>query len=394
MIEDTLRRYARQDLPPSGLQAADVLVEARRRNRRRARLVGAAAGAAVLATFGAAAVVRTVATTPITAAGTGCVVEQLDIPAGTTGGVVANGIDPSGRYVIGLAGTRAAPQAVLWTGGTVRVLPGAFAPQAVNAAGLVVGFTGPTRVQYGDEKHQRPAVYDGTRLVPLPLPDGGLGGVAYAVNTHGDVLGTVVRADGSSAAVRWRTTGTVAIVSTVAGASGLGLNDDGVAVGFGVPLPHALRWSADGVTTALPVPTGADSATALAAAGDWAVGDAELPPTGNKDDLMARAAVRWNLRTGAVELISGIGGRRVSASGTVAGTTSTDAPALWRNGRIFALPLPPGGTPYSSSVSGITADGHSLVGGVEVSAGAISTSGPAGDPVASDRTVPVVWRGC
>ncbi|MFD0581003.1 hypothetical protein [Dactylosporangium darangshiense] len=237
MIEDTLRRYARQDLPPSGLQAADVLVEARRRNRRRARLVGAAAGAAVLATFGAAAVVRTVATTPITAAGTGCVVEQLDIPAGTTGGVVANGIDPSGRYVIGLAGTRAAPQAVLWTGGTVRVLPGAFAPQAVNAAGLVVGFTGPTRVQYGDEKHQRPAVYDGTRLVPLPLPDGGLGGVAYAVNTHGDVLGTVVRADGSSAAVRWRTTGTVAIVSTVAGASGLGLNDDGVAVGFGVPLP-------------------------------------------------------------------------------------------------------------------------------------------------------------
>ncbi|MET8909446.1 hypothetical protein [Micromonospora sp. NPDC004551] len=371
-----------------------MLVEARRRNRRRARLVGAAAGAAaVLATIGAAAVVRAGATTPITAAGSGCVVDQLDIPAGTTGGVVANGVDPSGRYVIGLAGTRDAPQAVLWTGGTVRVLP-AFAPQAVSAAGLVVGFTGPVRVQYGDEKRQRPVVYDGTRLVPLPLPDGGLGGVAYAVNTHGDVLGTVVRADGSSAAVRWRTTGTIAIVSTVAGASGLGLNDDGVAVGFGMPLSHALRWAADGVTTALPVPHGVDSATALATAGDWAVGDAQLRPTDNKDDLMARAAVRWNLRTGAVELISGIGGRRVSASGTVAGTTSTDAPALWRNGRIFALPLPAGGMSYGSSVSGITADGHSLVGGVEVSAGAISTSGPAGDPVASDRTVPVVWRGC
>lgn len=386
MIEETLHRHAQQDVPPSRLQAADVLVEARRRTRHRTRLAGAVAGAVtVLATFGAVAVVGTAGTAPITAAGSGCAVDQLDIPAGTTGGVVANGVDPSGRYVIGLTGARDAPRAVLWTGGTVTVLPAAFTPQAVNTAGLIVGFTGPNR--HGDETQQRPVVYDGTRLVPLPLPDGAVGGVAFAVNTHGDVLGTVVRADGSPEAVGWRTTGTVAIVTTVAGASGLGLNDDGVAVGFGMPLPHPLRWAADGVTTALPVPHGADSATALAAAGDWAVGDAELPPTGNKEDLTAQAAARWNLRTGAVELISGISGRQVSASGTVAG-----APALWRNGQIYTLPLPPGGTQHGSSLSGITADGHSLVGGVEVSAGA--TSGPAGDPVVSDRTVPVVWRGC
>jgi hypothetical protein len=392
MIEDTLRRYARQDVPASGLQAADVLIEARRRTRRRTRLAGVVGGAVtVLVAFGAAAVVRTVVPAPITAAGPGCVVDQLEIPAGTTGGVLATGTDPSGRYVIGLTGTQDAPRAVLWTDGTVTVLPAAFTPKAVNTAGLIVGFTGPNQ---HDDPRQRPVVYAGTQLVPLPLPDGGVGGAAYAVNAHGDVLGTVIRTDGSPAAVRWSTTGTVAIVTTVAGASGLGLNDNGVAVGFDLPGQHALRWSVDGVTTALPVPRGAESASAAAATDDWAVGDASLPSTGSKGDLTAQAAVRWNLRTGAVELIAGISGLRVSASGTVAGTTGTGAPALWRNGRIHTLPLPPGIIYPGGSLSGITADGHSLVGGVEVSAGPINTSGPDNHPVVSDQTVPIIWRGC
>ena len=392
MIEDILHRYARQDVPASGLQAADVLIEARRRTRRRTRLAGAVAGAVtVLVAVGAAAVVRTVVPAPITAAESGCVVDLLDVPAGITGGVLATGIDPSGRYVVGLTGTQDAPRAVLWTEGTVTVLPAAFTPQAVNTAGLIVGFTGPNQ---HDDPHRRPVVYVGTRLVPLPLPDHGVSGAAYAVNTHGDVLGTVIRADGSPAAVRWRTTGTVAIVTTVAGASGLGLNDNGVAVGFDLPGPQALRWSADGVTTALPVPRGAESASAAAATDDWAVGDASLPSTGSKNDLTAQAAARWNLRTGAVELIAGISGLRVSASGTVAGTTGTGAPALWRNGRIHTLPLPPGTLYPGGSLTGITADGHSLVGGVEVSAGPINTSGPERHPVVSDQTVAVVWRGC
>jgi hypothetical protein len=360
-------------VPVSRLQAADVLTEARRRTRRRTRLVGVAAGAVtMLVALGAAAVVRTVITAPITAAGSGCVVDQLDIPAGTTGGVVATGIDPSGRYVIGLTGAQDAPRAVLWTDGTVTVLPAAFTPKAVNRAGVIVGFTGPNQ---HDDPHQRPVVYIGTQLVPLPLPDGGVSGAAYAVNTRGDVLGTVTRADGSPAAVRWNTTGTVAIVTTVAGASGLGLSDNGVAVGFDLSGQHALRWPADGVTTALPVPRGAESANAVAAMDDWAVGDASLPSTGSKNDLTAQAAARWNLRTGGVELIAGISGLRISASGTVAGTTGTGAPALWRNGRIHTLPLPPASIYPGGSLSGITADGHSLVGGVEVSVGPINTSG-------------------
>jgi hypothetical protein len=392
-IEDTLQRYVRQDQPPSRLQVATVLVESRRRSRRRARLLGAAAGAAaVLAAFGAVAVVRAVATPSITAAGPGCVVDRLDVPAGVGGGVVTTGIDPSGRYVIGLAGGRDAPQAVLWTGGAAAVLPESFAPQAVNAAGLVVGYTGPVR--NGQEQRRRPVAFDGTRLVPLPLPDGVLGGSAYAVNAHGDVLGTGARADGSWVAVRWRTTGAAAIVSTVAEASGLGLNDDGVAVGVGRSPRHGLRWAADGVTTALPTPKGADSAGAQAAAGDWAVGSAELPDAGSKGDPADRAAVRWNLRTGAVQLISGIGGYRISATGTVAGLTGTGAPALWRDGRILTLPTPPGGAEHGRSVAGISADGHTLVGAAEVPAGAVPTSGVAGDPVATDQTVPVVWRGC
>jgi hypothetical protein len=119
----------------------------------------------------------------------------------------------------------------------------------------------------------------------------------------------------------------------------------------------------------------------------------ERPP-GQPDVCRPVGERLGNLRTGAVELVAGISGSRVSASGTVAGVTGTGSPALWRDGRIYTLPLPPGGTGYGGSLSGITADGHTLVGGGEVSAGVSSTSGPAGDPVVSDRTVPVVWHDC
>ena len=132
----------------------------------------------------------------------------------------------------------------------------------------------------------------------------------------------------------------------------------------------------------------------MAAAGDWAAGDAALPPTGNKDDLTAQAAVRWNLRTGAVKLIRGISGRHVSASGTIAGATNASAPALWRDGRIYLLPPLPGSPPNRTSLSGISADGHTLVGGVEVAGTVTSPPGPASDSVVSAATVPVSWRNC
>ncbi|WP_433087911.1 hypothetical protein ACQP1P_18470 [Dactylosporangium sp. CA-052675] len=390
MIEDTLRRYARQDPPPSPLRAADVLVEARRRTRRRGAGAGVAATAATaLAAFGLVAAVRAMGPAPVGPAGPGCVVDVLDLPSGTAGGVTAVGIDPSGRYVIGLTGQRDAPRAVLWIDDAAAVLPEPFTPQAVNPSGLVVGFTGPDR--HGFEAQQRPVAYDGTRLLQLPLPGGASGGAAYAVNTHGDVLGTVARADGTWLAVRWRTTGGTAIVTTVASASGLGLTDDGIAVGFDQGARRALRWTADGATTALPLPRGAESATATAAAGEWAAGDVTAPVSDSKGDDTHTAA-RWNLRTGAVEAITGLSGRRVSATGVVAGTTGSGAPALWRDGEVRTLPLPGGAAPAGSTLSGITADGQTLVGGVET--GPNTTAGPVGDPVVSGRTAPVVWRGC
>src|SRR4029078_7587881 len=165
-------------------------------------------------------------------------------------------------------------------------------------------------------------VYRDGVLVPLPLPSGAVGGAAYAVNAEGDVVGTVVSALESFNAVRWHTAGSVTIVAEVGPATGLGLTDDGMAVGFTTTTDqHGIRWRADATPITLPVPHGANSALAKAAAGDWAAGDATLPPTGSKDDLTAQAAVRWNLRTGAVKLIPGISGQYVSASGTIAGMT-------------------------------------------------------------------------
>jgi hypothetical protein len=167
-----------------------------------------------------------------------------------------------------------------------------------------------------------------------------------------------------------------------------------VAVGLHLNDRQAIRWSTGATFTALAVPDGADSVLAVAAAGDWAAGDAALPPTGNKDDLTAQAAVRWNLRTGAVKLIRGISGRHVSASGTIAGTANASAPALWRDGRIYLLPPLPGSPPNHTSLSGISADGHTLVGGVEVAPTVTSPPGPASDSVISAGTVPVSWRNC
>ncbi|MFI5916742.1 hypothetical protein [Dactylosporangium sp. NPDC051541] len=322
-----------------------------------------------------------VGTPPITVAA--CGPQELERPGGVTGA------DPGDRYVIGVTGQRDAPRAILWRGTTAVLLPDSFVPLAVNVSGLVAGFSGPDR--HGQERQQRPIVYDGTRLVALPLPQSAAGGVAYAVNGHGEVLGTVTRADGSWIAVRWRTNGGIAITGTVDGASGLGLTDDGVAVGFaGGQQPAAQRWDADGHAVALPLPDGVESATARAAVGDWATGDATQPQGDSKGDPLTTAAVRWNLRTGSAELIPGISGARVSATGTVAGLTDTGAPAVWRDGRIQTLPLPPGGA--RASVAGLTDDGHVVVGDVELPTGTAAPSG--GDPVAADGTVPVLWANC
>jgi hypothetical protein len=98
----------------------------------------------------------------------------------------------------------------------------------------------------GDDAEQRPVAWDGTRLLRLPLPDGATGGTAYAVNAGGDVLGTLVRADGTWVAVRWRTAGGAAIVSALRGRSGLGLTDTGVAVGIEQASGYPVRWTPDG----------------------------------------------------------------------------------------------------------------------------------------------------
>lgn len=390
MIEETLQTFADQDPPPSRLRAEGVLARARRRTRRRIALTSTVAGTATaLAVLGSVAAVHARSAPRPAVAGVGCVVEELKVPASVAGWTMVTGIDPSGRYVIGRAGSRDASVAIRWTDGAPDVLASGFTPVSVNTAGVVAGFTEPVS---HDHRKQRPAAYIATGLVTLPLPSGAVGGDAYSVNARGDVLGSANLADGSSAAVLWHTAGSIAITATMAG-NGFGeaVTDDGVLVGF-TQDTRPVRWALDGTGTAMPLPPGADSATVLSAGGDWATG--VLAEVGKGDPAPADVvSLRWNLKTGSVERLAGFTARTVSASGTVAGLSATNRPAYWRNGRVTILPGPTSGA-RQGSIGGITADGQTIAGNALVpnNPTPMSTDSPARD--ATNGSPPVIWRGC
>jgi len=330
--------------------------------------------------LGAIAVVHLRGAQPAVA-GAGCGMQELRVPASVTGWTMVTGIDPSGRYVIGRAGTTDTPVAVRWTGGAPEVLATGFTPVSVNSAGVVAGFTGPLS---HDSRRQRPAVYLGTRLVLLPVPGGAVGGYAYSVNARGDVLGGATLADGSPAAVMWHTAGSIAIAATLSGnAYGEALTDNGVLVGF-TPDGRPVRWAPDGTVTTMPLPGGAAGATVLSAAGDWATG--VLDRAGKGDPGPADVvSLRWNLKTGSVQRLAGFTARAVSASGTVAGLSATNRPAYWRNGRVTILPGPTSAG-RQGSIGGITADGQVIAGN------ALAPNMLA--PASSTGSAPVIWRGC
>jgi hypothetical protein len=152
------------------------------------------------------------------------------------------------------------------------------------------------------------------------------------------------------------------------------VTDDGTVLGtLGETPAEPYRWTASGSGRALPLPDGYKSGKVVAAAGEWAVGVVSPAPVGasTKPTLTdGQAPVRWNLRTGTVELLpAGFTPQVVALDGTAAGYLQGFRPVVLRDGALVGLPRPG----MESGVQGISADGRTLTG-------------------FSDT--PVVWTGC
>ncbi|MFI6236849.1 hypothetical protein ACIBD9_25095 [Micromonospora sp. NPDC050784] len=216
---------------------------------------------------------------------------------------VANRVDPTGRHIVGDIGTgQEDGRVVLWTNGRPVVLPAAARhAAAVNASGQVVGTNGDgTGWVYRDGK-----------LRFLATPPGYDAVLVHAVNGRGDIVGTARRSDDSHHAVLWSTDHPQQYrLLGQRGSSATGITEDGTIVGTMGELPY--RWTPQGVGAALAVPDGYPRASVDSAHGDWAIG---MVPGGQQGGAVQMLPVRWNLATGAVNLLPFPGAAGIAANG-------------------------------------------------------------------------------
>ncbi|MFE9192782.1 hypothetical protein ACFYL6_24600 [Micromonospora sp. NPDC007208] len=204
---------------------------------------------------------------------------------------VANRVDPTGRHIVGDIGTgQEDGRVVLWSDGRPVVLPAAARyAAAVNASGYVVGTNGDgTGWVYRDGK-----------LRFLATPPGYDAVLVHAVNGRGDIVGTARRSDDSHRAVLWSVDHPQRYrLLGERGSSATGITEDGAIVGTMGELPY--RWTPQGVGAALAVPDGYPRASVDSAHGEWAIG---MVPGGERGGAVQMLPVRWNLATGAVNVL-------------------------------------------------------------------------------------------
>lgn len=229
-----------------------------------------------------------------------CTVEPLPPPNGRTS-AVATGIDPTGRYVIGMVDNDGSgpPRSVLWTDGQPQLLPaGASGEEAVNASGVVVG-----TLTTGAGGHAW--IFRDGQLRNLPVPAGSEAG-EVSINTRGDVAGVLYH-DGTRVPIVWPADrpGSYRILASPGGGVIVrGITDSGVVVG-GMQDGPPYRWEPNGTGSPMATPPGLTTGWVIDVAGTWAVGyfeerqastdSAHPTPTPTPGH---QAAVRWNLATG------------------------------------------------------------------------------------------------
>ncbi|MEH0824844.1 MULTISPECIES: hypothetical protein [unclassified Micromonospora] len=291
------------------------------RRRRRRRRVGGIAAVTVMAGLGVVGAVqlggaasRPAPATPAVAAspagtvsaapGSPVTCEASWLPRPIGGPVaVANGVDPTGRYIVGDIGTgREDGRVVLWTDGQAGVLPaGARHAAAVNAGGVVVGTNGDgTGWVYRD---------GGLRF--LATPPGYHAVLVHAVNGRGDIAGTARGAGDSHQAVLWSADRPQEYrLVGQPGSAATGITEDGTVVGVMGQLPY--RWTPQGTGAALAVPDGYPRASVESAHGEWAIG---MVPGVRQGGAVQMLPVRWNLTTGAVSLLPFPGTTGIAGNG-------------------------------------------------------------------------------
>lgn len=313
--------------------------------------------------------------TATVAAPAGCASSPLPLPP-DTGGIDIRGVDPTQRYIVAISYRGADETALLWHGdGQPQVVAGAedVTVEDVNASGVIAGTrhaAGPAGA--GGAAGDRAVLIRDGQVRVLPMPAGALSTSAVAINTRGDVAGTALLEAGSQRAVVWRAGAAAPVLLPVEArtTTAAAINDDGVVIGNAGDIRHGYAWAPDGTAKALPVPTGYLKAEARAVTGDWALGWADAAPIGKDGHLVDDPAhpsrgVRWNLRTGAVDILAKmVDPMAVGGSGATAGAIDgTGRPSIWRDGTVFVLPMPMP-DPAPSVIDWIGPDGHTMIGTV------------------------------
>jgi hypothetical protein len=284
------------------------------------------------------------------------------------------GGDPSGRYLVGreYLPESALPTAVVWVDHEPRALDTSallpyvdVTPTDVNRYGTIVGY----RMRDYSSFYQDAWVYrDGrfTMLVGLRPTDVT---VPTAINSRGDIVGYSLDTVGTTAtyhAVVWPAdaAGTVREL-TVPGQSGvwtmgLDIDEDGTVLGWlsGPSVPISYIWPPDGAPYPLQGPAGVQVNQARAIRNGWVVGFGQI-------DYMQGVGLRWNLRTGRVQVASTEYPSLITVNNT--GTIAAAGAIIHRNGK--AVPLG-GFIPVVLTDRGTAAGANGLF------------------------TPPIVWTGC
>jgi hypothetical protein len=345
------------DVPPPRLEVSQIVQIGQRQVRRRRLLAagGTAAALAAVAAIPAAVPLWPDSSGGYTAAGPvlDCEVTQLAIPEGESQGIGVTAMDPTGRYFVG-QGTHIGgvdpdtgepinepAVAVFWQDGEPTYIPalrGIIDAAGVNSHGVVVGVGQPEDPIGEDAQDHHGWVYADGDMRELPAPLGfTVLGVA-GINDAGDIAGSVTDFGGESRAVVWRAVsadGAIDLPEILPAPEGesahpADIAQDGTVVGTlvsdhddpGGPTRPYL-WEPDGAGRELPRPSGTTDGGALAISGEWVIGTAYVPvpgataapptqavpslgpiaPSEGGPPARVQLPVRWNLRTGAVELV-------------------------------------------------------------------------------------------
>jgi hypothetical protein len=278
--------------------------------------------------------------------------DTLNPGAGYLPNAGSSAMDPTGRFMSGYyekepgAGTTpTARVVVVWDNGVPQRLdvPGLKAlPTGVNEHGWVAGSS--IEVRHAPEGEQW--LNFGWVAIPgsggyavqrLPLLAGWPAGVStdsgFSINARGEIVGT------AGYILRWKPDaaghyGEPELMSALDSAFAIGINDDGVILGQQGGDRQPTVWRAPNKPQPLALPGNASKGLLHRTRGDWAVGTAQGPE--------GEQLVRWNIRSGAVDVVATIKNDLITGAVNARGDVAYFASQrliLLRDGESRGLPF-------------------------------------------------------